>query len=551
MKRVLLTSLILVGLMGCQDDVKNTTTAAAPKPVAPQADVNKIKAHIEFLADDLLEGRDTGSRGHEIAARYIASQFTQLNLKPAGDDGSYLQRIPFRQAFLEQDSPKLSLTTAEGTQQLEYPKEYITGASTVSENSAVEGKLVFVGYGIIAPELNHDDYADLDVDGKIVVMLTGKPKSFPSEEGAHFASRYEKARYAAEHGAIGMITISTPLGEKVRPYQNLLNYIHTPRVSWLDKEGNPHGAFPQIKDSAYFSKEAAAKLFAGAQKSLDDIYAELEDDKSPKGFALDASINMSKTSTHKAISSPNVAAVLTGSDPELRKEFVVYSAHSDHIGIAKTVKKDKINNGAMDNATGTAMLIETARLMSQGPAPKRSVLFLAVTGEEKGLLGADYYAHNPTVPIKNIVADVNLDMPVLTYEFSDIIAFGANHSDLNDTVSQAAKNAGLTLSPDPMPEQAIFTRSDHYAFVKQGVPSVFVIPGWTSTDPNVDGGKMFNEFLHTNYHKPSDDMSQDFNWNAAKKFAEVNLEIGTTIANQTKRPAWNQGDFFGDTFTKK
>ncbi|WP_438865503.1 M20/M25/M40 family metallo-hydrolase, partial [Neptunicella sp.] len=299
------------------------------------------------------------------------------------------------------------------------------------------------------------------------------------------------------------------------------------------------------------SQEAAAKLFANAPMSLEQIYQELEADKSPVGFDLPVSVEMSKTSTHKLITSPNVAGVLVGSDPELKNEFVVYSAHSDHLGIAKSVAKDKINNGAMDNATGTAMLIETARMISEGPTPKRSILFLAVTGEEKGLLGADYFAHNPTLPIDNIVADVNLDMPVLTYEFSDIIAFGANHSDLQKTVSEAAQKANLTLSPDPMPEQAIFTRSDHYAFVKQGVPSVFVVPGWTSTDPNVDGGKLFAQFLHTNYHKPSDDMNQDFNWKAAKKFAEVNAQIGLSIANQIERPKWNEGDFFGKTFGRK
>lgn len=546
MKKIIL-AFLMTTLLGCQDDAGKSTKTVQ----SPQADVNKIKAHIGFLADDLLEGRDTGSRGHEIASLYIASQFAQLDLKPAGDDGNYMQRAPFRQAFLQQDSPKLILKTAEGEQSLAYPKEYLTGASAVYEYAAVSGQLVFAGYGIVAPELNHDDYANIDVKGKIVVVLSGKPKSFPSEEGAHLGSRAEKNRHAVEQGAIGMITISTPLAEQVRPYQNLLSYIHTPSVRWLDKEGNPSNVYPELKDSAYFSQEAAAKLFANAPMSLEQIYAELEADKSPAGFDLPVSIEMSKTSTHKLITSPNVAGVLVGSDPELKNEFVVYSAHSDHLGIAKSVAKDKINNGAMDNATGTSMLIETARMMSEGPTPKRSVLFLAVTGEEKGLLGADYFAHNPTVPIHNIVADVNLDMPVLTYEFSDIIAFGANHSDLQKTVSEAAQKAGLTLSPDPMPEQAIFTRSDHYAFVKQGVPSVFVVPGWTSTDPNVDGGKLFTQFLHTNYHKPSDDMNQDFNWNAAKKFAEVNAQIGLSIANQVARPKWNEGDFFGNIFGNK
>ena len=262
-------------------------------------------------------------------------------------------------------------------------------------------------------------------------------------------------------------------------------------------------------------------------------------------------INLESTSTHKSISSHNVVAILEGSDPRLKNEYVVYSAHSDHIGFAKTVKKDKINNGAMDNATGTSVLMETARLFSQlDERPKRSILFVAVTGEEKGLLGSDYYAQNPTVPEGSMVANVNLDMPILTYEFADVIAFGADHSDMKVSVSKAAEKIGLELSPDPMPEQALFTRSDHYSFVKQGIPAVFLVPGFKSAEPDIDGSKQFSNFLKTNYHKPGDDFSQDFNWKAATKFAEVNYHIGLTLANQAQRSSWNKGDFFGDTFSR-
>jgi Zn-dependent M28 family amino/carboxypeptidase len=243
--------------------------------------------------------------------------------------------------------------------------------------------------------------------------------------------------------------------------------------------------------------------------------------------------------------------VLEGSDPELKNEYVVFSAHSDHIGFAKTVKKDNINNGAMDNASGTSVMLETARLFSEmEEKPKRSILFVSVTGEEKGLLGADYFARNPTVPVTSMVANVNLDMPILTYEFADVIAFGANHSDLQESVEKAAANANIELSPDPWPEQALFTRSDHYAFVKQGVPSVFMVPGLKSKDPNVDGSKVFGQFLSMHYHKPSDDINQPFNWNAAETFTKVNAQIGWTLANQKNKPKWNDGDFFGNTFSK-
>lgn len=532
----------VVILTACQADVPETELHADPM---------RMKSHLRFLADDLLEGRDTGSRGHEIAALYIAAEFEKYGLKPAGDDGTYMQRINFRQAHVDQSSIHLTLSGEDGDIQLSYPKQFLSGANPVTEQALLEGKLVFVGYGIVAPELKHDDYSGLDVVGKVVVALSGKPKSFPSEEGAHSGSSFEKQKHASEHGAIGFITVSTPTAEKVRPYQNLLNYLHTPSVRWLDTSGQPANVFPQLEGSAYLSKEAAELVFFNAAQNLAQIYAMLEEDKSPKGFDIALNIRLESRSEHKVISSPNVVSILEGSDPVLKKQYIVYSAHSDHIGFAKTVAKDKINNGAMDNATGTSVLLETARLFSQlKTRPKRSILFVAVTGEEKGLLGSDYFAQNPTVPQSAMVANVNLDMPILTYEFADVIAFGADHSDLKGSVATAAQNIGLSLSPDPWPEQALFTRSDHYSFVKQGIPSVFLVPGLQSADPNIDGSKQFNDFIATNYHKPGDDFNQAFNWKAATKFAEVNYQIGLTLANQAKRSSWNEGDFFGNTFAK-
>ncbi|MFT2089361.1 M28 family metallopeptidase [Paraglaciecola sp. 2405UD69-4] len=539
--------LAIVLISGCNSEKAKSEKSDNDVKVA---DAQRIKSHIRFLADDLLEGRDTGSRGHEIASLYIAAEFEKYGLTPAGDNDSYLQRINFVQANLDQSSVELSLKGVNGETKLSYPKQFLTYANPEQTHTNMAGKLVFVGYGIVAPELQHDDYQGVDVKGKVVVVLSGKPKSFPSEEGAHFGSTSEKLRHASENGAVGYISISTPTAETVRPYQNLLNYIHTPRVKWLDVNGQVSGVYPEIKGTAYFSKEAAAILFENAELSLEQIYSMLENDESPKGFDLEVEVTLASTSNHKTISSPNVAAIVEGSDPELKSEYIVYSAHSDHIGFAKTVKKDKINNGAMDNATGTAVLLETARLFSLLEVkPKRSLLFVAVTGEEKGLLGSDYFAQNPTVPSESLVANVNLDMPILTYEFADVIAFGADHSDLKESVANAAEKIGLTLSPDPLPDQALFTRSDHYSFVKQGVPSVFLVPGFQSADPEVDGGKQFREFLKTNYHKPGDDFNQVFNWKAATKFAEVNYHIGLTLADQAKRSSWNEGDFFGDTFS--
>lgn len=544
-KKILLSSLIAVWASAAFAD----HDSPANGHFSP--DTNRIKSHLFFLADDLLEGRDTGSRGHDIAALYIATEFAKYGLKPMGTDG-YMQEVSFRKASLVQTSPSLTFDIDGEQVSMSYPKEYLTGPNLMSLNTTLSGEMVFAGYGIVADELNHNDYKDIDVNGKVVVMLSGKPASFPSEEGAHFASGYQKQKYAAERGAIGIITLSTPVAEKVRPYQGRLNYIHTPRLAWMNKNGEPANTFAQLKGSAYLSIPAAKKLFAKAPVSLDDIFASIEkNDAAPKGFDLPGTVSLTKQSLHSTITSPNVVAAIEGSDPKLKDEYVVFSAHSDHIGFAKTVKKDNINNGAMDNASGTAVMLETARLFSElDTKPKRSILFVSVTGEEKGLLGADYFARNPTVPLKSMVANVNLDMPILTYPFADVIAFGASHSDMKGSVEEAAANAGISLSDDPWPEQALFTRSDHYAFVKQGIPSVFMVPGLDSKDPNIDGSKKFGEFLSTHYHKPSDDITQPFNWDAAKTFTEVNAEIGLTLATQDNRPSWNEGDFFGNTFAK-
>lgn len=550
MKKMTLIAALLSGVFvsGCQE---STSTEPAPtiSDVSATADENRLRAHLRFLSDDLLEGRDTGTDGHEVASLYIATELEKYGLIPAGDNESYMQRVTFRQAYLDQTSPKMTITGGNEEIQLDYPADYLAGVNMTSEAYEVSAPLVFAGYGIVAPEMSHDDYASLDVNGKIVVVLSGKPKRFPSEEGAHWGSSSQKKQHAADKGAVGFITISTPTAEKVRPYQNLLNYLHTPTVRWLDAEGLPANDFPALKGSAYLSQRAAQHLFKDAQASLDMIYEQLERDESPAGFDLPYSMAMSASAEFKEVTSPNVVAVLPGSDPILKDQYVVYSAHSDHIGFAKTVKKDNINNGAMDNASGTSVLLETARLFSEAAErPKRSLLFVAVTGEEKGLLGSDYYARNPTVPEGAMVANVNLDMPILTYEFADVIAFGANHSDLQASVSKAAEDVGISLSPDPWPEQALFTRSDHYSFVKQGIPSVFLVPGLQSADPDVDAAKVFGQFLGTHYHKPSDDFNQPFNWKAATKFTEVNYQIGNTLANQEQTPRWNDGDFFGDTF---
>ena len=559
MKFKLLTSaslLSLAVLAGCgQDAVKSETASPVAQP--EQVNEERIKAHVEFLADDTLKGRDTGSEGYQIAANYVTSNFKQLGLSPQGEHDGFEQEVTFRRAFLEDGSAKMSVTNEAGSVDLAFKEDFLMFGSASATESAIEAETVFAGYGVASEAFGYDDYADLDVKGKIVVVLTGRPDDLPSEEGAHIGSTGEKVRLAAKHGAVGFITIHTPKRDKVRTFEKTAQYADHPNYSWLNKDGQPFGKYPEIKGGAYVNAQSAKVLFEGAESSLDDIFNADSENKAIKGFNLNAKVSLASKSRHEQVTSPNIIATLEGSDPQLKNEYVVFSAHLDHIGVNKhsdghsDENEDVINNGALDNASGVAILLETARLLASQPvAPKRSILFVVVTGEEKGLLGSSYFANNPTVPAMQMVANVNLDMPLILYPFADVIAFGSTHSSLGAIVEAAGKKIDISLSPDPMPEQALFTRSDHYNFVKAGIPSVFLMTGFKSKDPEIDGGKMFGDFLKNHYHQHSDQTDLPIRWDAAASFAEVNMMIGLEIANGEQRPSWNQGDFFGKTFAQ-
>ena len=524
---------------------------APAKDTSVSAQQQNIRAHLEFLASDDLKGRQTGSEGHEIASKYIVSEFKQLGLQPGGDDGTFYQRIPFRTSMLVADSAKMVYTHNGETTEFEFGKQFITGPSHHSERTEVTAPLVFVGYGMEAPEFGLNDYEGLDVEGKIVVMLTGRPENLPSEEGAHLANI--KDDIAREKGAVGIITLHTPEREEVRKFETSVYYTKTPRMTWMGPNGLPQGQEQQLMGSAYLDDEPALQLFANAPTALDTIFEQISEDPnfSPAGFELEGAVKLAKESTHEQTTSPNVAAVLPGSDPQLKDEYIVYTAHSDHIGVIKDMSSDDvINNGAMDNASGVSVMLETARMfVDSGIETKRSIMFLSVTAEEKGLLGADYFANNPTVPLNSIVANVNLDMPVLLYDFADVIAFGASHSTLGETVTKAAQQYNTEQSPDPMPEQAIFTRSDHYALVKKGIPAVFLMTGFTSRTEGEDGGEVWGKFFAEHYHRPSDDLKvHDVNYEAGARFTNINFEIGKEIANADQRPQWLEDSYFGKQF---
>lgn len=516
----------------------------------PTANSDNIRAHVDYLASDALQGRQTGSVGYRQAAEYVADQFRQLGLKSVtGDD--YFQLVPFRKASWGNHRATFELRGRDGDITFEPGKDFVASPPTLSEDTAVSAGLVFVGYGIDAPEYGLNDYAGLDVQGKIVVILDGRPRQLPNEVGAHYASGRSKRETAARHGAVGYITLNTPAREARRPFARSAAHLNDPRFDWLRPDDVPGNAIPGLHPGVVLDIPAAKQLFIGAPRSLDTVFTEMENNVVPKGFALPYTATLTSGAKHEKIVSPNVVGLLPGSDPKLKDEYVVFSAHLDHIGVDDHGDGDRINNGAQDNAAGIAVMLEVARLFEvSGRAPRRSILFVAVTGEEEGLLGSDYFAHFPPVPPAAMVANINLDMPMLLYPFRDVIAFGAEHSSLGETAQHAARRAGLKLSPDPMPEQVIFVRSDHYSFVRQGVPAIYLITGREAIDGEINGTEAQVNFLHTRYHRPSDEADAQVNYVAAQQFAEVNYAIAREVADDDKTPRWKRGDFFGDLFRK-
>ncbi len=505
-----------------------------------------VRAHVEFLADDLLEGRDTGTRGYDLAARYVATQLALLGLAPAGDDGTFFQQVPLLETRLVEGS--LSLADGSGTAALVRDQDFIMGGDSLRAEATVTAPVVFVGFGVTAPKQQYDDYAGVDVKGKVVALLSNAPARFPSEERAYHASRSRKAENAAAHGAVGTLLIRTPEEEARTPWARILGFADGPSYRWMRPDGTPDGVFPELRGSALLNTEATKRLFAASPVPLDAILARVEKGPFP-AVPLGVTATFSSRSEHKQIRSPNVVGLLEGSDPKLRSSYVVYSAHLDHVGMRSSGEGDRIHNGAYDNALGSAVVLEVARtLAALQPRPRRSVLFVFVTAEEKGLLGSDYFAARPSVTAGSLAANVNIDMPLSLFPIADVVAFGAENSTLEAKARAAAASVGLSLSPDPMPEETIFVRSDQYSFVRRGVPAVMFSPGMRSSDPNQDGRTLFMEFIGRHYHRPTDDVSLPMDRGSIERFTKANIALGYAIAQDEAAPSWKPGNFFGETF---
>jgi len=508
-------------------------------------DLAAIRAHAAFLADDLLRGRETGSEGHEIAARYAATRFEQYGLAPGAGE-SYLQRFPLGESRVE--AATLAIRTDPGTVALAPLDDFVMTGSVVSPRTDLEAPVVFAGYGIDAPQLGHRDYQALDVAGRIVVVLSGAPESFPTDLRAHHSSRRLKAELAEAHGAVGLLTIRTRVDEARVPWERIRVYAERPRTAWVAPDGEVQDAFPGLAFGAARSQAGATELCTAAGLSLDALLDAAERDEALPA-ELPVRIVARSENRIARIESANVVARLPGSDPALAGEHVVFTAHLDHIGVGPEVRGDTIYNGFYDNALGSAILLEVARALAAAPErPRRSILFVLVTAEERGLLGSDYFAHYPTVPADSLVADVNVDMPMLFAPTADLIAFGAEHSTLGVPTERAAAAHGFALIPDPMPQEVVFVRSDQYSFVRRGVPSIMLSAGPGTVGGGDTQAKAVATFLAEHYHRPSDELALEADWESVSRLASTAVDLVRAIGQSDARPTWNRDDFFGDTF---
>lgn len=526
--------------------VGSAASAESPHPAAgirPDA----IRTHVEFLADDLLEGRGAGSRGYDIAAAYVAAQFRLYGLEPAGDDGSFLQHFDLVQGLALEGESSLVLRRDGREIALKVRDDFVPFDNPLEADGAIEAPLAFAGYGITAPELGFDDLGQVNLEGKVAVVLSGAPASFPNSQRAYYSSSRLKFARLKAAGAVGVIAISTRVDQERVPWERVLTYTWRPSMGWRSADGRTSLDAVRMAAGVTVRTPAAAPFFEGARMSLEEVL-DAADAGEPVAFDLPGTVEIRTRNELATARSSNVLGILPGSDPELKNEYVIITAHLDGVGFGLPVAGDAIYNGAWDNATGVGIVLEIARTLSEAGAPRRSLIFAAVGAEEFGLLGSDYFAEHPTVPIDSIVANVNIDMPYVAVPTTDFVAFGAEHTSLGGAARAAAKAEGYTLSADPMPEEVIFVRSDQFSFVLRGIPAIYIDGGYTPVDPGHDVAALTKAFLQSDYHQPTDDIRQPIPYETLAGLGRVNTRVLTTVANEDARAAWTPGDFFGETF---
>jgi len=498
-----------------------------------QQPAEKWWAHVTYLANDTMKGRDTGSPEHRKAAEYIADHFKRAGLVPGGTKG-YFQPVPFRSRRINEPQSSFALVR-NGTAEPVVLGDEATISMRIEPAAAVDAPLVFAGYGLQVPESKHDDLAGLDLKGKIVVLLTGAPAGIPGPLLAHYQNtRWD---YLKKTGALGTISIQNPKGQDI-PWDRSKLSRFMPAVAIAD---------PALDETLgqqvaiTFNADRAEKLFTGSGHTFKEILALSNDGKVLPRFPLPASARIKVAINATTLESDNVIGILPGTDPVLKNEYVAISAHLDHVGVGEPINGDPIYNGAMDNASGIATLLETAAAAAAAGGYKRSIVFAAVTAEEKGLLGSRYFANR--IPMKGgrIVANLNTDMFLPLFPLKSVVVQGLEESDLANDLKRVARPLAIEVLSDPEPERNAFVRSDQYSFIKTGVPALSLKVGFTKDSAE---HQIVKRWRTERYHAPSDDLNQPVDRKAAEDFGKVYLAVVAEVANRPTRPKWNDDSFF-------
>lgn len=513
--------------------------AAASMGAPPPDFVSEGKrwwSHIQVLADDNMEGRNTGSEGYRKAAVYVAGEFERAGLKPAGTNG-YSQGMQFSVRQLDETGSSLALVRNGKVEPLKLGDDASIGVRSEIA-AAAEGQLVFVGHGLVIPEAKHDDLKGLDLKGKIAVFLSGGPASIAGPLKAHYSSAGERWKALKAAGAIGTVTVANPKSMDI-PWERASLARLQPSMTLSDPKMDETTG---MQVSLTMNPARAEKLFAGSPSTFASILELADASKPLPHFVLPASMRVKAALKRWSVESQNVVGMLPGSDPKLKDEYVVLSAHLDHVGVGEPISGDRIYNGAMDDASGVASLIEIARILRDEKVRlRRSLIMLAVTGEEKGLQGSKYFANHPTVKAQDIVADINMDMYLPLIPLKLLEVQGAAESTLGEQVRAVCDKAGIGLQPDKEPDRNLFIRSDQYSFIRKGVPALAFKFGYVKGS---EEEKIFKAWLKERYHAPSDDLNQPVDRTAAARFNRVLVDLTARVANAGERPRWNETSFF-------
>jgi len=492
---------------------------------------------VKVVADDSMEGRETGSLGLRKAEAYAVEQLKHAGLEPAGTNGFY-QNVKFVQRTIDEKNSFAFLTSEGQPSPVSLGSDAYFTTRIEGSDQELNAALVFAGNGLQVPENNVDELADLDLKGKIVVYLAGSPSTVPGSLAAHYGGIGQRWKRYAEGGAIGIIAIPNPASMDIPWSRMSLNRVH-PSMDLADAEFNEVGG---LKMAMVFNPESAERLFAGSGHTFEEIAALGKQRSLLPHFDLKVTLKAREIIQKVDLESANIVAKLSGTDSQLKKEFVVLSAHMDHVGIGEPVNGDKIYNGAMDDGSGTAALLDIAASLKRHPEKlRRSILFVLVTAEEKGLLGSKYFAAHPTVDEKAIVADINIDMFLPIVPLKVLRVQGINDSSLGDRASAIAQSFGVQAVADREPLRNLFVRSDQYNFIRHGIPSVIMDVFY---EPDSPEAKVFKDWLTQRYHAPSDDVNQPVDLHAAALYEEIVRRLLLDTANATDRPQWKPDSFF-------